>query len=326
MVNFKLKPILISLVSIFAFFFFLLPLSKTHADTSTSLISHWKMDETSGTNAADSAGTNNGTVTGATFTAGKINNGLSFNGTSNYVSVPRMNYDEITVSAWFYKNTNDTVNADVIFGGWYWNANAQLRQGFDLRFYNTTNPHLVSFVVETKDSAGTVTELANYYTFTDSTNGWHHLVGTYNKTTGEQKLYVDSLNNFTTATRNHPIGNTIVPQTNYPDMRIGYSRVNNGYFNGLLDDICVYSRALTAADIAELYNYNGSCGTSSSSSTQSSSSSVQSAPTVTTNSATNITSTSATLNATVNNNGLTAIAWFEYGLTTAYGNITSSQT
>src|SRR3989344_209940 len=165
MVNFKLKPILISLVSIFAFFFFLLPLSKTHADIATSLISHWKMDETSGTTAADSAGTNNGTITGATFTAGKIGNGLSFNGTSDYVSVPRMNYDEITVSAWFYKTANDAINSDAIWGGWRWNTDIQLQEGFDLRFYNTPNPNIVNFVVETKDSAGTVTELANYYTF-----------------------------------------------------------------------------------------------------------------------------------------------------------------
>src|SRR3989338_5094729 len=92
MVNFKVKSILVSFVSIFAFFFFLLPLSQTHADITTGLVSHWKLDETMGTTATDSAGTNNGTITGATFTTGKINNALSFNGTSNYISVPRMNY------------------------------------------------------------------------------------------------------------------------------------------------------------------------------------------------------------------------------------------
>jgi phosphodiesterase/alkaline phosphatase D-like protein len=45
---------------------------------------------------------------------------------------------------------------------------------------------------------------------------------------------------------------------------------------------------------------------------------------VTTNSATNVTSSSATLNGTVNPNGLTTSVHFEYGLTTSYGFSTSS--
>ena len=49
-------------------------------------------------------------------------------------------------------------------------------------------------------------------------------------------------------------------------------------------------------------------------------------PAVTTGAATNITSTSATLNGTVNANGLTTFAWFEYGMTSgAYTNSTLSE-
>jgi len=49
-------------------------------------------------------------------------------------------------------------------------------------------------------------------------------------------------------------------------------------------------------------------------------------PTVTTGSATNITSSSATLNGTVNPNGLSTTAWFEYGTVTGtYGNKSSTQ-
>src|SRR3989338_6799822 len=135
----KFKSLAVLSFFIFSAFLFLLPFSQPRADIATGLVSHWKMDETSGTTATDSVGTNTGTVTGATFTAGKINNGLSFNGTSNYVSVPRMNYDEISISAWFYKTANDIVNANTIFGGWYWNSDTQLREGISLRFY-ITNP------------------------------------------------------------------------------------------------------------------------------------------------------------------------------------------
>ncbi|MBM2817582.1 MAG: hypothetical protein HW401_172, partial [Parcubacteria group bacterium] len=319
MTKFKLLSILYS--SLFFAIIFLFPFSSASADISTGLTAHYKLDETSGTTVADSSGNGkNGTITGATWTTGKLNNALSFNGTSNYASVPRMNYDEITVSAWFYKTANDTLsNADVIWGGWRWATDTQLQEGFDLRFFGAGATQL-AFIVVTTDGV-TKIQKSSYHTFTNTLDGWHHAVGTYNKTTGEQKLYVDGVLRDTDL---HVISNTIVPLANYTDMRIGYSRVNNGYFPGLLDEVRVYSRALSSADITELYNYTGS-GTSSSSA-QSSSSSVQSAPTATTNTATNITSTSATLNATVNNNGLTTTAYFQYGLTTAYGNTSPTQT
>ncbi len=49
------------------------------------------------------------------------------------------------------------------------------------------------------------------------------------------------------------------------------------------------------------------------------------APTVTTKPATGVTATGATLNGTVNPNGLSTTYYFQWGLTTAYGNSTSSQ-
>jgi hypothetical protein len=50
-------------------------------------VSHWKLDETSGTIAYDSAGANNGTVTGATWTTGKIDGALNFNSNGNMVRI-----------------------------------------------------------------------------------------------------------------------------------------------------------------------------------------------------------------------------------------------
>ena len=48
-------------------------------------------------------------------------------------------------------------------------------------------------------------------------------------------------------------------------------------------------------------------------------------PTVTTTAATNVTSSSATLNGTVNPNGLTTSVYFQYGTTSGYGITTASQ-
>jgi hypothetical protein len=45
------------------------------------LVAHWKFDEGSGGTATDSAGTNNGTLVGdTTWTAGRIDGALSFDG------------------------------------------------------------------------------------------------------------------------------------------------------------------------------------------------------------------------------------------------------
>ena len=126
-------------VFLFTFFIFSLFLFNFHpvsADISSGLVGYWKLDETSGTTASDSAGSNNGTVNGSTFTTGKINNSLSFNGTSDYVSIPRMNYDEITISAWFYKIVNYSI-PDAIFGNYYWTSDVQTREGFVVKFHNT---------------------------------------------------------------------------------------------------------------------------------------------------------------------------------------------
>ena len=48
-------------------------------------------------------------------------------------------------------------------------------------------------------------------------------------------------------------------------------------------------------------------------------------PVIITNSATNVTSSSATLNGTVDPHGLTTTVYFQYGTTTSYGHITPNQ-
>ncbi|HBE01513.1 MAG TPA: hypothetical protein DC049_03425, partial [Spirochaetia bacterium] len=52
----------------------------------------------------------------------------------------------------------------------------------------------------------------------------------------------------------HQAENRIVPLTAWTDMRIGYSRVNNGYFHGIIDDVRIYNRALSNSEISYLYN------------------------------------------------------------------------
>ncbi|MBM2818296.1 MAG: Beta helix protein, partial [Parcubacteria group bacterium] len=301
--NFKF---LLALSSFFFFATLFFPITRASADIATGLTAHWKMDETTGIVAVDSTGTNTGAVSGATWATGKLNNALSFNGTSDYVNVGNGSSLNITgtisISVWV-KRLGTSSGEGHIVSKWHpLGTYALTGASGNPNFYLTDGTSYPS-------ARGTSLLL----------NTWHHIVSVYDGSS--LKLYQDGVLKMTTTTSITPRSS---PSSN---LFIGARSDGASNFLGLLDDIRIYSRALSATDITELYNYTGGEASSSSSVPQSSSSSsVQSAPAVTTNTASNITQTSTTFNATVNNNGLTATAYFQYGLTTAFGNTSPSQT
>ena len=179
-----------------------------------------------------------------------------------------MNYDEITVEAWFYRDTkcgNTGNDADSIFGAWRWASNnqesaefQQHQQGFDLRFFKN-NPDILQWIVVTQDAQGHKTEtVAEFNMVEDNLNKWYHVAATYDKTSGDLKLYIDGA---LRVTEHGVAGNTIVPLTEYSDMRIGHSRVNNGYFDGMIDNVAIYNRALSDTEVGS--NFTGLAARSS---------------------------------------------------------------
>jgi hypothetical protein len=83
--------------------------------------------------AGDSSGNGrNGAIVGAVWTIGNDGSGLSFDGVDDEVSVPTMNSEEVSFSAWFYKNANDPLGFDFIFDGIRMHSNSQLNEGFAL--------------------------------------------------------------------------------------------------------------------------------------------------------------------------------------------------
>ncbi|GAN31523.1 MAG: hypothetical protein DYG83_18035 [Candidatus Brocadia sp. AMX2] len=225
-------------------------LTTVETNINDSMVAHYPFDEGAGAIATDASGNgNDGAVNGAAWTTGKSGNGLSFDGINDYVSISRMNHEEISIAAWFYKNANDATGVDAIFGGYGWNPSLQLREGFDVRFYKTA-PDTLQFILVTQDGSGNKTQKTAIKDLVNSVGGWYHVVGTYNKATGKQMLYV---NGQLANTRTHPAGNTVVPLTLYSNMRIGHTGFN-GYFNGTIDDVRIYKRALTDQEVQDLYN------------------------------------------------------------------------
>ena len=193
-------------------------------------VAWWKFDEGTGTIAHDSAGSNNGTIYGATWTTGQIAGALSFNGTSNYVDCGSgpSNYDNITVSAWMKTSTKGVLVSNRYnsgsYGTWY---------------------SLYSSSIEIGDNSQ-----GGYRGITFNTptlnNVWHHIVYTKNGTS--HAIYVDgSLDQ--TFTSNADIS-WVQP------LFIG-KRWNKSYdvfwFNGIIDDVRIYNRALSTEEVALLY-------------------------------------------------------------------------
>src|SRR3989338_3105382 len=259
MKNEKIKNFAFWIV-IFIFPLFIFSFQFAHADISTGLVSHYKLDETSGTTATDSAGTNTGSVTGATWTTGKLNNALNFDGIAGKRVDTNTNFGitgALTVSAWVYPRSAPSGVGRIAAGAYSYNSNPSLLRGWYLgEEYGSSD----IFRFRIYDSAGNTAIANNTGFFANNLNKWTHVVGVFIPSQSVT-LYVNGVQ----------VGQdtTSIPSNiayNATNFRIG-SRADStsqGMWNGLLDDIRIYSRALTAADITELYNYTGSGASSSS--------------------------------------------------------------
>ena len=278
----KIKIIIIAVILI-AIGFIIYGALPAKADIyGSSLVGWWRFDTNDDSDGVTLDRSGNGynanliNIASSTFySVGKIGQGFNFDGTNDYASTTRINNNEVTVAGWFNKTANDfaTNASDVLFGAWYWNADTQLQEGFNLRPGALPNGSCTgvaagsgylcsSWVVVTTNGTTKTQKQSSFNLSSISSNGtttneWFHFAGTYTQSDGNQRLYVNGVLRTTTL---HVAGNTIVPLATttagdcYLKMNIGYSCVNNGYFNGKIDDVRLYNRALSAGEVAQLYN------------------------------------------------------------------------
>ena len=192
----------------------------------------------------ESGNLNHGIGFGAVLTTdmlGDTNTAYDFDGFNDYIDIPVIDLSsgaEISLVAWVRPNdiTSNTfynfIRQDVPTGGpppdWL------------LAFQN--NGTTLSFGLR---AGGSYSELDISINDSDFTDGnWHHIVGTYDGTI--KKLYVDCIevgSQFKSGNIEFGAG------TN----RIG-SMIDKEYFNGKIDDVRIYNRALDSADINILCN------------------------------------------------------------------------
>ncbi len=216
--------------------------SQTHSLLGSDLVGWWNFNEGSGSVVNDISGYgNNATIVGATYVdgvPGTGGNSLKFNGSNNYakiidtvVSGPT----SLTISAWFRKTGEGSSyecvlhqSSDTSVGASsYW-------LGLD------SNDYLTATI-----GAGTGVGWSAGQTTTRSViDTWYHLLASWDGSV--VRIYIDGKYN---KQYNLSSYNSLTTPT-----RFGASSDGTSYqYNGLIDDVRIYSRALTASEIQTLY-------------------------------------------------------------------------
>ncbi|GAA2332444.1 LamG-like jellyroll fold domain-containing protein [Dactylosporangium salmoneum] len=210
-------------------------------------VARWKLDETSGATAADSVG--NAPATGQYVawstdhpaTSTSAGSGV-FNGVSTYMSTNTAVLDTtngFTVSAWA-KAAGGTDYKTVV-------AQEGTQQGaFSLQYIPDSGGRW-SFAMRSTDD-GTPTTVRATATTAVALNTWTHLLGVYDADAKTMTLYVNG-----TATA--PVSYRQPWKAKGPlTIGRGISVSYGGYWNGSISDVQSYSRPLSAAEIATVYN------------------------------------------------------------------------
>jgi len=210
------------------------------------MVSYWNFEEGTGTIAHDSVSSNHGTIYGASWTTGKVGNALSFDGINDYIEigdVPSLDINSaITLEAWVKTaaaaNHNNPIASKDDDGSnreWYFGT-----------CFDANNPGKVRWTLNTPNPSWYGYELDSNEPLNDGL--WHYIVGTYDGS--YMRLYIDGIEDSESPmARSGQIPNT---QAHF---RIGYTGSSSTqYFLGIIDEVAVYDKALTAEEIRNRYN------------------------------------------------------------------------
>jgi hypothetical protein len=184
-------------------------------------------------------------------TDGRVAGALQFNGSNSCVRVPDAPYlrftDGVTLMAWVRRDGPlNPAEVGMIVSKHFTNGS----RAWDLHVSVEPNGYAFGFnVIATNNVPNSLKAPGNV-----TAAQWFHVAGTYDRTSGTQVLYVDGVQVASSTPGSFQIMSTTVP------VRIGCyndsadGSISRAYFFGLIDEVMVFNRALSAASIAAYYN------------------------------------------------------------------------
>jgi hypothetical protein len=201
----------------------------------------WKLDDGSGSNAVDSSG--NGTTGSLTnnpaWATGKRGGALTFtSGSSTYVGVGNNTHTNLTtvgtVAAWVKAGASQSTWVGIV-------CNDNLDNDTDgyCLFMRGDSGH---FGLHVAPAAGPYCELQSTASYLD--DAWHHVAITWDASTAT--IYVDGA-------AVNSLASACAAVSGAFSLKIGASGNLAQYFTGSVDDVRIYNRALSAAEVQGLY-------------------------------------------------------------------------
>jgi Concanavalin A-like lectin/glucanases superfamily/Putative Ig domain len=206
------------------------------------LLAHWKFDESTGTIAADSIGRNNGTLIGFNFAtnsgwaSGVISNALNFGTGNDYVLLDSSQINltnNFAFSLWL-KPQNATDNGAVM-------SVCSFYQASGLRFFVAGN----SLLLQGQTTAGWQDTIFANNAIQDGV--WYHVAVVYDNSI--LSVYVNG-----TLQGSTNWGGDMIMNSNAVS-QIGHDGTEGAdYFSGVIDDVMIFQRILTAGQVQALYH------------------------------------------------------------------------
>lgn len=214
------------------------PINVVVSNGSLGLVAAYSFDEGSGTTVSNAASSNHtGTISGASWnTSGRFGGSLTFDGINDWVTVPDANPLDLTtgmtIEAW--------INPTAAGSGAAW-RNVLIKErpnGEAYNLYAGDDANLpVAYVVR---SAATNQPLGARGTSSVPLNSWTHLAATHDGS--NLRLFVNG-----TQVATQAVSGALVVSTGA--LRIGGNSIWGEFFQGRIDEVRIYNRALTADQI-----------------------------------------------------------------------------
>jgi len=215
---------------------------KSESDPATSLVGWWKLDEGGSYTAFDSSGKNNtGILTsGPSWAQGKIGKALSFDGSDDYVQIQdnsSLDTDEGAFTFSFWINPNTSASQQMLLA----KRSASTTKEFHILLGPTGYISFDRYL----PSGGGVNSTTGIVKF----NTWNYVTVVFDDSANQVSYYVNGVYDTTASYTEEYAG------TQTGNLYFGRDPITDNLpYGGLLDDVKIWNKALSSAEIAWEYN------------------------------------------------------------------------